>query len=196
MSERNITFEIKEHLGVIAEFDNGWNKELNIISWNGNTPKYDIRDWDSHHERMRKGVTLHEAEFRRLVDLYLHNNSRKAVELGRGLEAERKQRRREQAEAWGKNGEPADVDCLTADCGKQCGGLYSENCGGEEFSKKDEENIQEFCKAESEGEAETESEEAKALKAGNDVMEKAAEAGFEKDTDEEPQVFAPAAVPF
>ena len=27
MSERNITFEIKEHLGVIAEFDNGWNKE-------------------------------------------------------------------------------------------------------------------------------------------------------------------------
>ena len=47
MSERNITFEIKEHLGVIAEFDNGWNKELNIISWNGNTPKYDIRDWDS-----------------------------------------------------------------------------------------------------------------------------------------------------
>lgn len=192
MSERNITFEIKEHLGVIAEFDNGWNKELNIISWNGNTPKYDIRDWDSHHERMRKGVTLHEAEFRRLVDLYLHNNSRKAVELGRGLEAERKQRRREQAEARGKNGEPADADCLTADCGR----LYAENCAGEEFSKKDEENIREFCKAESEGEAETETEEAEALKAETDVTEKAAEAAFEKDADEETRVFAPAAVPF
>lgn len=99
MPEKNITFEIREHIGVITSFDSGWNRELNIISWNGNAPKYDIRDWDPHHERMKKGITLHEAEMRRLVELYLNNNSQKAVEAGRTLEAERKRRRQDQREA-------------------------------------------------------------------------------------------------
>lgn len=102
MPEKNITFEIVQHLGVITRFDSGWNRELNIISWNGNTPKYDIRDWDPHHERMKKGITLHEAEFHRVVDLYLHNNSQKAVERGRALDEERRARRRDSfAEAAG-----------------------------------------------------------------------------------------------
>ena len=42
MSEKNITFEIKEHLGVITRFESGWNRELNIISWNGAAAKYDL----------------------------------------------------------------------------------------------------------------------------------------------------------
>ncbi len=99
MPEKNITFEIREHIGVITSFDSGWNRELNIISWNGNAPKYDIRDWDPHHERMKKGITFHEAEMRRMVELYLNNNSRKAVEAGRALEAERRQRRQDQIDA-------------------------------------------------------------------------------------------------
>ena len=98
MSEKNITFEIKEHLGVITRFESGWNRELNIISWNGAAAKYDLRDWDPHHERMRKGITLHAAEMRKLVDLYLNNNTRKAVEEGRRLEKQRRDRQREQFE--------------------------------------------------------------------------------------------------
>ncbi len=102
MSERNITFEIREHLGVITKFDSGWNRELNIISWNGTAAKYDLRDWDPHHERMSKGITLHAAEMRKIVDLYLGNNTRKAVEEGRAMEAERKQRQKKQIENAGK----------------------------------------------------------------------------------------------
>lgn len=193
MSERNITFEIKEHLGVIAEFDSGWNKELNIISWNGNAPKYDIRDWDSHHERMRKGVTLHEAEFRRLVDLYLHNNSRKAVELGRSLEAGRKQRQSEQTEVRGKNGESANVDCLKTECINRCAGLYAEDCGAVEILNKDEENIQEFRKTEEK----VETEEAEVMRAETSLSEKIeAETVFGGCTEEEELNITSAAVPF
>ncbi len=38
---REITFEIKEHIGVIGTSLAGWKKELNVISWNGNLPKFD-----------------------------------------------------------------------------------------------------------------------------------------------------------
>jgi len=96
MPEKNITFEIKEHLGVITKFDSGWNRELNIISWNGGVAKYDLRDWDPYHERMSKGLTLFDGEMRKVVDLYLTNNSQKAVEQGQALEEKRRARQREQ----------------------------------------------------------------------------------------------------
>ena len=67
MSE--ITFEIKKRIGVIAERENGWNKELNLVSWNGGPYKFDIREWDPDHERMTRGITLTEAEFSKLVNL-------------------------------------------------------------------------------------------------------------------------------
>ena len=70
MPDKNITFEIREYLGVISQHDSGWNKELNIISWNGQSPKYDLGDWDPHHERMSRGITLLPGEMRKLVDLY------------------------------------------------------------------------------------------------------------------------------
>ena len=62
-------YEIVEHIGVISESAKGWTKELNKISWNGGTPKYDIRDWDEEHLRMSRGITLHEDEAKRLCDL-------------------------------------------------------------------------------------------------------------------------------
>ena len=31
--------EIKEHIGVLSEKGNGWKKELNVVSWNGNEAK-------------------------------------------------------------------------------------------------------------------------------------------------------------
>lgn len=31
-----------------------------MVAWNGDKPKIDIRDWDSTHERMSRGITLTE----------------------------------------------------------------------------------------------------------------------------------------
>ena len=51
----NIEYEIVEELGVISERTKGWTRELNLISWNGGTPKYDVRDWAPNHVlRMQK----------------------------------------------------------------------------------------------------------------------------------------------
>ncbi|MCC8195600.1 MAG: hypothetical protein LIO49_02125 [Ruminococcus sp.] len=61
-----LTYEIKEHLGILSETARGWTKELNKVSWNEGVPKYDIRDWSPDHTRMSKGVTLTEAEFENL----------------------------------------------------------------------------------------------------------------------------------
>lgn len=60
--DREVRFDIIEHIGVLAMHSTGWRKELNIISWNGGTPKFDIRDWDSDHEHMSRGITLHTDE--------------------------------------------------------------------------------------------------------------------------------------
>jgi hypothetical protein len=64
-----IKFEIIKTIGVLSESSKGWTKELNLISWNGREPKYDIRDWDPEHQKMGKGVTLTEEELKKLQDV-------------------------------------------------------------------------------------------------------------------------------
>lgn len=68
-----IKFEIVKRIGVLSEGNNGWKKELNLVSWNDRAPKYDIRDWDENHEKMGKGITLSEDEIQNLVNL-MNNN--------------------------------------------------------------------------------------------------------------------------
>lgn len=63
-------YDIVKELGVIAEGAKGWNRELNLVSWNGNAPKYDIRDWAPDHEKMGKGISLTEDEFKTLIELF------------------------------------------------------------------------------------------------------------------------------
>ncbi len=65
----DIKFEIKQQIGTISESGKGWTKELNLISWNGGSPKYDIRDWAPNHEKMGKGITLTEEEVRTLYKI-------------------------------------------------------------------------------------------------------------------------------
>lgn len=65
----DIKYEIIEEIGVLSENAKGWRKELNKISWNGATPKYDIRDWAPEREKMGKGVTLSEEEMAELKKL-------------------------------------------------------------------------------------------------------------------------------
>ncbi len=57
-----IKFEIKKNLGSLGESSKGWNKELNVISWNDRASKADIRDWDETKTKMGKGVTLTKKE--------------------------------------------------------------------------------------------------------------------------------------
>lgn len=65
----DIKYEIVEELGVLSASAKGWQKELNLISWNGAEPKYDLRDWAPNHEKMGKGVTLNEEEVKTLYKI-------------------------------------------------------------------------------------------------------------------------------
>lgn len=63
-----VTYNIVRHIAVLSEnTKTGWKKELNIVSWNGNEPKYDIREWSADHVKMGKGVTLTEDEYKVLT---------------------------------------------------------------------------------------------------------------------------------
>ena len=62
MSKTEISFEIIETLGVLSTSTKGWTKELNLISWNGREPKYDLREWSPEHDKLGKGVTLSKEE--------------------------------------------------------------------------------------------------------------------------------------
>lgn len=62
-----VHYDLKEKIGVLSTKDNGWSREVNIVSWNGGTAKVDIREWDPEHVRMSKGVTLFEEEAEKLA---------------------------------------------------------------------------------------------------------------------------------
>jgi hypothetical protein len=64
-----ISFDILKTYGVIAEERGGWKKELNLVAWNGRSPKFDIRDWSPDHEKMGKGITLTREEAEILREL-------------------------------------------------------------------------------------------------------------------------------
>ena len=64
-----IKYDIVKELGVLSENAKGWRKEVNLISWNGGVPKYDIRDWAPEHEKMGKGTTLSEEEIKKLKEI-------------------------------------------------------------------------------------------------------------------------------
>ena len=58
----NISFEIKKHIAVIGQpSGDSWNRELNVVNWNG-YEKLDVRGWDKSHEKMTKGITMTDEE--------------------------------------------------------------------------------------------------------------------------------------
>ena len=59
-------YEIMQELGILSESKSGWTRELNLISWNGADPKFDIRDWSPDHEKMGKGISLNADEVDKL----------------------------------------------------------------------------------------------------------------------------------
>ncbi|RLD05164.1 MAG: hypothetical protein DRI32_04505 [Chloroflexi bacterium] len=64
-----INYEITKKIGILSTSAKGWAKELNLVSWNGNAPKYDLRAWAPEHEKMGKGIALTEEEVKNLKAL-------------------------------------------------------------------------------------------------------------------------------
>ena len=64
-----LKYEIIETFGILSTTPSGWTKELNLISWNGGEPKYDIRQWAPDHAKMGKGVSLSREEAEELKNL-------------------------------------------------------------------------------------------------------------------------------
>lgn len=59
----DLKFEVKIDFGEI-----GGKKKLTFTSWNGNAPRYDIRDWYDD-EKCGKGITLDKSELKSLFEL-------------------------------------------------------------------------------------------------------------------------------
>ena len=62
-------FEIKKNIGVLSTAKSGWTTELNIVSWNKNDGKLDIRSWNPEHDKCGKGITLTQEEAKALYEL-------------------------------------------------------------------------------------------------------------------------------
>lgn len=69
------TYNIVEHLGTVSErIDRNdratkWLLELNIVSFNGKLPLYDLREWSEDHEVMRSGVRLNNRQMSKLAEI-------------------------------------------------------------------------------------------------------------------------------
>ena len=64
-----IECEIIESYGIFSEGVKNWNKEVNLVSWNGRPAKLDIRAWQKNHQKCGKGITLTRAEAEELLKL-------------------------------------------------------------------------------------------------------------------------------
>ena len=66
----NLSFEIQKSFGVLSKNDKEWQKEINIVRWHENRPKLDIRDWDSEHKKMGRGITFTPEEVEKAIEVF------------------------------------------------------------------------------------------------------------------------------
>lgn len=60
MNTKVLTYDVIRHIGTFFKKDN-YSKELNIVSWNGRQPVYDIRGWRVNAEGEKhplKGLSM------------------------------------------------------------------------------------------------------------------------------------------
>lgn len=62
-TSQHFTFQVIKRVAVLSTDSTGWTKELNLISYHGKPPVWDIRKWSSNGH-MSRGITLkkHELE--------------------------------------------------------------------------------------------------------------------------------------
>jgi hypothetical protein len=65
----SIKYEVVKKIGVLSKSPSGWEKQLNLVSWNDRDPKYDLRDWSEDGSKMSKGITLTKEELVALKEL-------------------------------------------------------------------------------------------------------------------------------
>lgn len=62
----DFSFSIEKHIGVLSQGKGGWQVELNLVSWSGREPKFDLRSWSPDHQKMGKGITMTQEELLKL----------------------------------------------------------------------------------------------------------------------------------
>ena len=60
-----MTLEVIKKIALISGSEKGFRQELNLVSWNGKDPKYDLRSWSPEGIAL-KGLTLTEDEAKEL----------------------------------------------------------------------------------------------------------------------------------
>ena len=63
-----IDFCITKKFGKISERV-GWNREVNLVGWNGRAPKLDIRDWTEDGSKMGRGINMTRVEAEKLKEI-------------------------------------------------------------------------------------------------------------------------------
>lgn len=67
---KEFSYEIIEEIGQVGKpTASGWSTRLNLISWNGGTPKLDIRSWNEDMSRMGKGISFNNEDAKDLAIL-------------------------------------------------------------------------------------------------------------------------------
>ena len=74
MRNKEITYEVKEELGILSEVKSGWKLEVNILSWNGKDDQLDIRPWSPDKKTMGKGIALTKEEEKNLYEILKKRN--------------------------------------------------------------------------------------------------------------------------
>ena len=93
--DEEIECDVIESYGKFSQGFRNWNKEVNLISWNGRPAKLDIRNWQRDHEKCGKGiaVTWEEAgELAKLLDRILKEKSAKSKSQEKQSQSSKKTR--------------------------------------------------------------------------------------------------------
>lgn len=117
---QEITFNIKQHLGVLEKSQSGWTKEVNLVEWNGKPAKLDIREWDPDHEHMSRGVTLRRNETLTLLEILIRS-------FGKELADTKAQPAEVKSEKPAEPVPPGEFDDLCIDDSCSCDGQVSDD---------------------------------------------------------------------
>lgn len=70
----DFSYEVTKSFGILSTSHSGWNREVNMVSWNKARPKLDIRDWAPDHSKMGKGISLNHEEVAVLLEILGEQN--------------------------------------------------------------------------------------------------------------------------
>ena len=62
----DFSYEIKQNIAVLSS-RGAWTLELNLVSWGGRAPTFDLRKWSADHTKMSKGISLTATELKELA---------------------------------------------------------------------------------------------------------------------------------